>query len=247
MLFLLRKIRRKLMQKNKFTTYLLYAIGEIVLVVIGILIAVSINNWNQERQDRATELSILNGLLIECAAAKEEIVTDTRERRKMVKRAEYLYKARQGQVKMNLDSARNIVSDLLNYRFYTPTHPILDDLSTSNRFELIQSDSVKTWIRYYIQDKDRVGVMESQELAHVETLMEPFLSQHLDLSKIIFGDTIEEQDVAFLMSNKQLGGLLHGRIDKTWSAIYFSGFLEDSIDRLSQALQAELETNTDPQ
>ncbi len=50
MLFLLRKIRRKLMQKNKFTTYLLYAIGEIVLVVIGILIAVSLNNWNQNQQ-----------------------------------------------------------------------------------------------------------------------------------------------------------------------------------------------------
>ncbi len=37
------------MQKNKFTTYLLYAIGEIFLVVIGILIAVSINNWNSKR------------------------------------------------------------------------------------------------------------------------------------------------------------------------------------------------------
>ena len=50
MLFLLRKIRRKLMEKNKFTTYLIYAAGEIVLVVLGILIAVSINNWNQERK-----------------------------------------------------------------------------------------------------------------------------------------------------------------------------------------------------
>ena len=49
MLFFLRKIRKKLMQKNKLTTYLLYAVGEIVLVVIGILIAVSINNWNQRR------------------------------------------------------------------------------------------------------------------------------------------------------------------------------------------------------
>ncbi|MEQ8907345.1 DUF6090 family protein [Ekhidna sp.] len=37
------------MEKNKVTTYLLYAIGEIFLVVIGILIAVSINNWNQRR------------------------------------------------------------------------------------------------------------------------------------------------------------------------------------------------------
>jgi len=59
MLFLLRKIRRKLMQKNKFTTYLLYAIGEIILVVIGILIAVSINNWNQKKKDQAAEKVLL--------------------------------------------------------------------------------------------------------------------------------------------------------------------------------------------
>lgn len=51
MLFLLRKIRRKLMQNNKITSYLLYALGEILLVVIGIFIAVQLNNWNQERKN----------------------------------------------------------------------------------------------------------------------------------------------------------------------------------------------------
>jgi hypothetical protein len=49
MLFLLRNIRRKLMKENKITTYLLYAIGEIFLVVVGILIAVSIDDWNEDR------------------------------------------------------------------------------------------------------------------------------------------------------------------------------------------------------
>ena len=49
MLFLLRQIRRKLLTENKVTTYILYAVGEIFLVVIGILIAVSIDNWNDER------------------------------------------------------------------------------------------------------------------------------------------------------------------------------------------------------
>jgi len=44
-----RKIRQKLLSENKFSKYLIYAIGEIVLVVIGILIALSINNWNQNR------------------------------------------------------------------------------------------------------------------------------------------------------------------------------------------------------
>jgi hypothetical protein len=47
-----RKIRQKMLTENKFSKYLLYAIGEIILVVIGILIALSINNWNQEKQQK---------------------------------------------------------------------------------------------------------------------------------------------------------------------------------------------------
>jgi hypothetical protein len=50
-----RKIRQRLLTENKFSKYLIYAIGEIVLVVIGILIALSINNWNQGRIDKKSE------------------------------------------------------------------------------------------------------------------------------------------------------------------------------------------------
>ncbi|KPQ08630.1 MAG: hypothetical protein HLUCCX10_17225, partial [Algoriphagus marincola HL-49] len=46
-----RKIRQQLLTENKFSKYLLYAIGEIILVVIGILIALQINNWNEERKE----------------------------------------------------------------------------------------------------------------------------------------------------------------------------------------------------
>ena len=42
------KIRRKLITEGNTTNYLKYAIGEIVLVVLGILIALQINNWNQK-------------------------------------------------------------------------------------------------------------------------------------------------------------------------------------------------------
>jgi len=47
------------MSENKFTKYLLYTIGEIVLVVIGILIALSINNWNNDQNLRRTEVVLL--------------------------------------------------------------------------------------------------------------------------------------------------------------------------------------------
>ena len=44
---------------NRPLKYMRYAIGEIVLVVIGILIALQINNWNQDRKDRAIEIQLL--------------------------------------------------------------------------------------------------------------------------------------------------------------------------------------------
>jgi Family of unknown function (DUF6090) len=46
-----RKIRQRLVTENKFSKYLIYAVGEIVLVVIGILIALGVNNWNQEKKN----------------------------------------------------------------------------------------------------------------------------------------------------------------------------------------------------
>ena len=59
-----RKIRYDLMEKNKTGKYLKYAIGEIVLVVIGILVALSINNWNNNRIERQTETNILKEILV---------------------------------------------------------------------------------------------------------------------------------------------------------------------------------------
>ncbi len=54
-----RKIRQKLITENKFSKYLIYAIGEIVLVVIGILIALAINNWKEEKKKCYKEREVL--------------------------------------------------------------------------------------------------------------------------------------------------------------------------------------------
>ena len=50
-----RRIRQSLLAENKFSKYLLYAVGEILLVVIGILIALQINNWNEFNKERENE------------------------------------------------------------------------------------------------------------------------------------------------------------------------------------------------
>ena len=57
-----RHIRKSLLMENKTGKYFKYAIGEIVLVVIGILIALSINNWNEGRKRISLEISVLNDI-----------------------------------------------------------------------------------------------------------------------------------------------------------------------------------------
>lgn len=65
-----RKIRHRLLTESKFSNYILYAIGEIVLVVIGILIALQINNWNDRKNQHQSDIEFLNNL-------KGEIILDT--------------------------------------------------------------------------------------------------------------------------------------------------------------------------
>ena len=57
-----RKIRKKLADDNKPLKYMRYAIGEIVLVVVGILIALQVNDWNTNRTERATEKDYIDRL-----------------------------------------------------------------------------------------------------------------------------------------------------------------------------------------
>ena len=60
-----RNIRKKLAAENKVMAYLRYAIGEILLVVIGILIALQVNNWNERRKENATVKIYLKSMLVD--------------------------------------------------------------------------------------------------------------------------------------------------------------------------------------
>lgn len=63
MISLFRKLRQKLLAQNRIPQYLTYAIGEIFLVVIGILIALQINTWKEERANRNNEISFYSALM----------------------------------------------------------------------------------------------------------------------------------------------------------------------------------------
>ncbi len=68
-----RKIRQQLLTENKFSKYLLYAIGEIMLVVIGILIALQINNWKEEQKEKKLSKDIIQNLYTDFIRNKSSI------------------------------------------------------------------------------------------------------------------------------------------------------------------------------
>ena len=72
MITLFRRIRERLIASGSVSKYLLYAVGEILLVVIGILIALQVNNWNEMRQLESEEVRILNILKTDLESAVKE-------------------------------------------------------------------------------------------------------------------------------------------------------------------------------
>lgn len=75
------KIRYSLIEQNKSGKYFKYAIGEIILVVIGVLIALSINNWNENRKNSIKEIQFLEGF-------KNDLMANKTELNRVIKKAE---------------------------------------------------------------------------------------------------------------------------------------------------------------
>ncbi len=85
-----RNIRQKLAAENKTMAYLRYAVGEIVLVVIGILIALQINNWNENRKLLKQEIEIYKELKSDLLQTKKEISSTINKHKKIIKSTQNL-------------------------------------------------------------------------------------------------------------------------------------------------------------
>jgi len=152
MIPLFRRFRQRLLTENKFSKYLLYAIGEIILVVVGILIALQINNWNITRVNKNLEAQYCTRLLEDLKEDKailEATLNYSNEVRSHAKKAMLLFE--------NSESAdKNPVENLIHfYQASQIQNPIsakstYQELLSSGQINLIQISELKTAIiRYY--------------------------------------------------------------------------------------------------
>ncbi len=138
-----RKIRHDLVTQRKFRTYLTYAVGEIVLVVAGILIALSINNRKEANALKKMELQLYGDMQTELS----EDLKDMQGNKAYNKRFLILYKAARQLIltdtkREHIDSLAAIAAQVTRFSDFKNDQPIYDRLFTSGEHDLVTDKDV---------------------------------------------------------------------------------------------------------
>jgi len=135
------KIRKQMLDQNKTGRYLKYAIGEIILVMIGILLALQVNNWNTNRELKKEELKIMKSL-------HEEFSENLARFDDIYARQEYRWKSIEILMtihlkEFSLDSLRTLDNGVGDQYTFDPFQGIYNSIINSGKIELISNDLLK--------------------------------------------------------------------------------------------------------
>ena len=148
-----RKIRQNLLMENKTGKYFKYAIGEIVLVVIGILIALQINNWNEHTKSLTLEKTyyckIAEDLQVDIRNIDSSLVT-------IDKRLESAERFLKNLLKIQEDKQVIFKDFLPSYRYYKfiPTKAAIVDITSSGKLETLRNRTLKKRILSHYTEQD---------------------------------------------------------------------------------------------
>ncbi|RED44567.1 hypothetical protein DFQ10_103254 [Winogradskyella eximia] len=246
--------------ENKTGKYIKYAFGEIILVVIGILIALQINNWNENRKDRIKEQVVLKQLQEDYQENLIQLEEKMTTRDKIIFSAIKLLKAFDQPNEVAHDS---LVKNLAN-AFHDPTYdPIQNDLTSSSNLILIRNKRLKRLLSNW--SSDVVGVIEI-EVNWSKTVNEEFAfilaelglgrdvsnsfmndSKHLwlldkneDSYKIEIGTSKLSAPLDEILTSRKLEGLLGNAITLNKAANLQSEALHNRIQEILDLIDAEI-------
>ena len=157
-----------------------YAIGEIILVVIGILLALSINNWNTRRIEGKQEKQILKQIKAEYEDNKTQLLSKMEGRFRINKAASKLLEYHSEPATIDPDSLAIYISATLFRPTFDPATGVMDELVNSGKLYLIQNDSLRillsNWYgKYFIEVREEEQVaMDFVQSHYVPYLMERY-------------------------------------------------------------------------
>lgn len=176
-----RKIRQKLLSENKFSKYLLYAIGEIILVVIGILIALSINNWNENRKEAQFEQKLLKELKSDFTYNQMELTRNIGKATLLAHNCDSLLVLFDlPDDKVNPGEFFGYVRKLGGYSTYNPSNGALNNLISSGNLNIIKNDSLRTHLARWTGMLEDVKEDEKRLINFGDAQMNPIRLEYLD-------------------------------------------------------------------
>jgi len=188
-----RHIRKDLMETGKTSKYFKYAIGEIILVVIGILIALQINNWNNHRIDSNRESNYINNIERDLNKQLKAIDTQIKFETEVAANCKIALKPYNETNTLKMDSTMAVALGVIESRrtFLNP-NPAYTELISSGNIALIKNEIFKNELINYYQELERIEkVIDKNNSLYIDQEFNP------TVHKLGVVDDTEEWDNIF--------------------------------------------------
>ena len=192
MIGIFRGIRQKLSSQNNFIKYSKYAIGEILLVVIGILIALQINNWNENKKLQNEELQYYENIKRQLNEEVVFIRNNMEYNDLLYDQYQYAITLIQNNDRSHLDSLVLVAINLLEYSDFHQESNIFGSLVSSGEIKLLKESEIVEGLQRL---EERYIYMNKVENSHFEVIKMIFP----ELQKIIRLNTlsVENEEALF--------------------------------------------------
>jgi hypothetical protein len=137
-----RNIRQRLLYENRLVKYLIYAIGEILIVLIGILLAVQIYNLNDSNKLKRNEVQVLSDIKNDLIRTQKDLQNNVKSHEGQISDFDVLINNFEI-TKIYNDSLSNIFGTLFGFRSPHLTLASYENLKTGKGIDLISNDSLK--------------------------------------------------------------------------------------------------------
>ena len=178
-----RKIRQQLLSDNKFSKYLPYAFGEIVLVVIGILLALQVNTWNQNRLNSAEEKQLLQAIQIKMKHNRFQAETGFDRYNAVVNASKQLIKISAKPLNSLKPGELDNYFHNLSKRFLVGNSnktSIYDEMIGSGKLNLLTSKELRSELTSLKANMELLASYEDLQASFVDNHLNPFLNKHTD-------------------------------------------------------------------
>lgn len=174
-----RTIRQSLLAQGRVTRYLTYAMGEIVLVMVGILLALQVSTWNHDRQARRKEQVLLQELHEEFKANKAQLEEVLSFHRKATASTDAIIAEFPIDLdSLDLDSFRLRSMNLWHRYTFNPSQGIINSLVNTSSFELISDPELR---KLLVSWNDVLADYQEEEIIAAQIMIDqiqPFLVRH---------------------------------------------------------------------